>query len=65
MSLTARDLSEFVGRTGIMPIGMLRIPVLIVDARSRYGSIDVQVTPVGGQGSQWITAARVKLDDKE
>lgn len=65
MSLSAKDLTKFVGRTGTMPIGLLRIPVEIVDARSRYGSIDVQVIPVGGQGSQWITAARVKLDPKE
>ena len=39
--------------------GWLRYPVKILAFRRRYGTVDAQVTPVGGTGTRWVEAGRL------
>ena len=39
--------------------GWLRYPVKILAFRRRYGTIDAQVTPVGGTGERWVELDRL------
>jgi len=36
-------------------------PMTVTNARIRYGQVDVQVTPVLGEGSMWVTYNSVKI----
>ena len=57
--MTAANLAIFVGCTGTLTTGDIRIAVHILDARQRWGQVDYLITPVAGSGQQWVSAARV------
>lgn len=38
----------------------LEVPVKIVNVRGVYGRTDYQVTPLGGNGTVWVSSSRVK-----
>jgi hypothetical protein len=40
----------------------LQFSVTTLDARVRFGSLDVLVTPVAGSGEIWVAANRVVFD---
>ena len=50
---TASEMKAAVGKIGDIPVGEMRVTVKIVDARERWGRIDVLVTPLKGSGQQW------------
>lgn len=59
--MSAADLHKrYVGRNANLVIGELTIPVLIIDARTVWNRTDVRVTPLGGFGTQWFAADRIK-----
>lgn len=40
----------------------ITVPVRVLDARRAYGRIELQVTPLNGEGEAWVQAAYVTLD---
>lgn len=59
---TAWDPSAFRGRTGTLEFDGLRIGVAIIDARTRFGHLDLLVTPLAGTGTKWIEQHRVAVE---
>ena len=53
--MSVYKLADLLGRQAIWHIFDLEIPVEIVDARQNFGRTDVQVKPVGGNGTHWIS----------
>lgn len=53
--MSAHRLAELLGRTVTWHIFNLEIPVEIVDARANFGRIDIEVKPVGGSGTHWVS----------
>lgn len=56
------DLASFAGRSGSIDFNGLTIRVRILEARLRYGHIDVRLTPEAGEGERWVEHRRVCLD---
>lgn len=53
--MTVKEMAALIGTTGgYWPTRDLQFEVKVVDVRTRYGTVDVQVVPVAGNGSQWI-----------
>jgi hypothetical protein len=44
---------------GFVQFDKMRIKVKVLDARKSFGRDDVLVTPVAGDGEQWIDLTRV------
>ena len=42
-------------------VGDLVIPVKIIDCRRIWGRVDCLITPVGGNGQQWVEQSRIKI----
>lgn len=62
--MTTRELAALIGKTTTVRVPgwhNLDFEVLVVDARLRYGNLDVLVHPVAGFGEQWICADRTAL----
>ena len=54
-TMTAKELSEFIGRHGLVKMGTLFVEVKVSDARISYGRIQLKVLPTGnGTGYTWI-----------
>lgn len=61
------ELTKLIGREVTAIVGTnwtqaLRIPVTVLDVRLRFGVADVLVTPVLGDGEQWIELGTEYLD---
>ena len=58
-----------IGRRGVCVLhtdgGILRIPVVVTDARGAYGRVDVEVEPMLGSGRTWVRRTNLILDDEE
>lgn len=67
--MTTAQLAVFIGRVGLLRVsehaGVLAVPIKVIDAKSAYGTIRYQVTPVHGQGKAWVTASRVQLTEEK
>lgn len=59
--LTGFDLADYMGRTGSLRVDSLRVEVRIADARQVWGRLDLLVSPVAGQGAEWVSAERVTI----
>ena len=66
---TPARLAEYVGREadwtprhgrGGGQKGGVAVRVRIVDARVRYGTIDLEIEPVAGAGSVWVTEGQLR-----
>ena len=51
---TARELAQYIGKTGSYRIGDLSVNVEVLDARVSWGQIQYLNTPVSGEGSRWV-----------
>ena len=51
------------GLTGTVSWADMVIDIAIVDARQRYGHLDLQVTPISGHGLLWLERKNVHLFD--
>lgn len=56
---TAGEMILATGSRAILRIETMGVEVRILDARSRWGALDYQVTPVAGGGEQWVSAGRL------
>jgi hypothetical protein len=60
--MTANELNKLVGQNGTYKIGDLRISILVVNARTGpWQRTDVQISPVSGEGMQWVRLDSVTL----
>jgi len=54
-----------IGSTATLPVdvggGVLSVPVIVLDARSVFGRLDIRVRPVGTEsaGGGWVSADRL------
>ena len=55
------DFDAYCGLSGSILHGELRIDVEVIDARQRYGHLDLLVTPIAGDGSRWMERKNVHL----
>lgn len=68
--MSAAELARFIGKKGLARLvashavsGVVKVPVIVKDARSMFGRVDLLVTPVGGEGEVWMDAAGVTLSE--
>ena len=59
----AAQLDTYNDRTGNMALGGLTFRVRVIRARTRYGHLDLLVTPISGDGERWVENHRVTLDE--
>ncbi len=57
--MNAKQLSANIGKQGLLSVSGLQVLVNVLDARTVFGRIDLQVTPVNGTGSTWVESSRV------
>lgn len=60
-TLTAAHLASHIGRTATLRHGNMTFEVVVVDVRTRFGSIDFEVEPAAGTGSTWVSEHTIKL----
>ncbi len=51
-----RELMQAVGRVGTIQVGAIRVRVTVLDAKRAYGHVRYLVSPVAGDGEQWMQA---------
>lgn len=68
---SVREMARHIGRKGTATMGVgggstgtIEVPVEVLDARERYGNVDLLVTPIGGSGELWLTEAKVTFADQ-
>lgn len=49
------------GRTGTLEVSGLNFHVKIVDARKRFGHLDLKIVPTQGNGERWIQSNRINI----
>ena len=67
MSLTYAEMAALLGKTGYYSARTgdgaakreLFFSIEVLDARNRYGSLDLLIRPVAGGGQTWVTASQV------
>jgi|TARA_R110000751_G_scaffold261652_1_gene360923 hypothetical protein len=57
------NFDAYAGLTGTVVWANMTIDIIVVDARQRYGHLDLQVTPVSGHGFIWLERKNVHLID--
>lgn len=62
---TVQTMQSAIGSKGAIRENTLTIYVRILDAKSAYGTVRLQVTPVEGSGFAWVDASRVVLFEDE
>ena len=59
------ELSQAIGKTGLLRFDALSVSVKIMDAKTAYGNVRYLVTPVSGTGSVWVDSSRVSFENSE
>jgi hypothetical protein len=57
------DYKAYCGLTGSIKANGLTVNVRIVDARRRYGHLDLQVTPIDGADTVWVERKNIVIND--
>ena len=57
------DYKAYCGLTGSIKANGLTINVRIVDARRRYGHLDLQVTPIDGADTVWVERKNIIINE--
>lgn len=57
--MTALEMAKLIGTEATYPVKDLSVAVTIIDARNRFGSADVLITPVAGSGATWVALTSV------
>lgn len=63
--MTTSAMAKLIGRTGLLREGELLVAVEVREVREVYGRLDYLVIPLAGEGSAWVSAERVTLDEEE
>ena len=65
--MTGIELTNYIGRQGLLTLDKWRIPVEVTDAKRAYGHLRFQVSPLhmgqlhAGLGRDWVASERVQL----
>lgn len=59
--MKASQLVNVIGSQATVKIESLKIHVVILEAKSAFGSIRYLVQPIAGNGTQWIDECRLTL----
>lgn len=54
-------IKEYVGKRAFLPIGEIRVMVKISDIKVSWGHERVLITPVSGEGKQWVGTEKLQL----
>lgn len=57
------DLGAYKNKRGQIKENNLTINVKIVDARRRYGHLDLKVMPISGEGEVWVERKNISIED--
>lgn len=52
--MTALEMSQLLGKTGYLSFDGIHVHVEVLDARVRFGEVDVLVKPRDGMGQKWV-----------
>ena len=55
------DYEAYIGLNGTIDENGLTVNVEIVGARSRYGHLDLNVTPKSGEGTRWVEYKNLEI----
>lgn len=58
---TTATLETYKGKRGTIKVNKLTVGVKVVDARMRYGHLDLLIEPVAGEGAQWTEHHKVSI----
>jgi hypothetical protein len=58
---TAAKMYPAIGQVVQVRVEAWTIPMKVIDAKSAYGNIRVEVEPMNGQGRAWIELSRVVI----
>lgn len=58
--MSVAELSNLLGKEGMLDINGLQFMVRIIDVRKVFGRTDYKVTPVSGTGTIWVESHRLK-----
>lgn len=56
------NLDAYKGKKGRIVENNLTINVKILEARTRYGHLDLKVTPIAGEGQVWVERKSIQID---
>jgi hypothetical protein len=59
MEYTAKQMAPAIGCTVLIRLEQFGVPMVVIDVKSAWGKVRVQVAPVGGQGEAWVDADRL------
>ncbi len=63
--MTTTELAALIGRRGLLRDGLparaMAYPIVIRDARERFGRLDLLVEPVDGTGEGWVCSEHVTV----
>lgn len=59
--MTVKELASFIGKQGFLNIDNMQVKVTVMDVRQVFGRIDFQITPMDGNGNNWVEASRVNM----
>ena len=59
--MSVREAAKLIDKVATYSVGDLTINVLIVDVKSSYGRDKVKITPLSGNGEQWVMVESVVL----
>ena len=61
MTHTAAKMAVAIGQTVQVRVEAWTIPMKVIDAKSAWGNIRVEVEPLDGQGRAWIELSRIVI----
>jgi len=61
VGLYGTDLETYKHKQGTIDVGGLIVAIKVIDARFRYGHIDLKVVPLSGRGERWMESGKVSL----
>ena len=59
----AIDFDAYRGHKGSYNVESLDVEVLVLEARQRFGHLDLLITPVAGNGERWTEFKNIELHD--
>lgn len=60
---TATAMHPYIKRRGTIQCGKLTIDVVVADAKTQFGRLDLLVTPIAGKGQTWVTLASITFGE--
>ena len=59
MSHTCNEMLPAIGQTVMVKFESLMLDCQVLDVKSSYGRIRLNVAPISGQGTQWVEISRL------